>query len=194
MVDIHTLEDGLLLLEGGSAAAWSGVVAQYGGPLAGGLVVHEAPEFEIWLATERERLAASLSAPARAAHRAPARRRRLAIGDRAGAARAGRRPPARTNPPALIESQLRLGQRAQAAHQYATLADLLERELAVAPLPETTARYEALIANAPLRAAPQLPAAQRIRRSPCPSSAARPSLRCSTRSTLAPRRVQRGWC
>ena len=52
-VDAHALEDGLLLLESGSATALETAVDAYRGPLADGLVVHEAPEFEIWLQTER---------------------------------------------------------------------------------------------------------------------------------------------
>src|SRR5688572_29999042 len=56
-LDLHLLEDGLLLLEGGGVAAIEAAAAHYHGPLADGLIVHEAPEFEIWLSTERERVA-----------------------------------------------------------------------------------------------------------------------------------------
>ena len=57
-VDVHALEDGLLLLESGSVTALEVAAEHYQGPLADGLVVREAPDFELWLATERERLAA----------------------------------------------------------------------------------------------------------------------------------------
>ena len=57
LVDVYALEDGLLLLESGSVTALEAATAHYRGSLADGLVVHEAPDFELWLATERERLA-----------------------------------------------------------------------------------------------------------------------------------------
>ena len=109
--------------------------------------MREAPDFELWLATERERLAAvylrlleRIIALHRAAGDWPAV---MAQAQRALAADPLREPLHL----ALIEAYVRLGQRAQAAQQYATLTDILQRALDVAPLPETQARYEALLAG-----------------------------------------------
>jgi hypothetical protein len=45
---------------------------------------------------------------------------------------------------------VRLHQRTQAIQQYTALTDILKRELDVAPLPETTTRYEAVLADVSL--------------------------------------------
>ncbi|HEU5098451.1 MAG TPA: AAA family ATPase [Roseiflexaceae bacterium] len=153
VVDLHAFEDGLLLLESGAVAEIEAAVARYHGPLADGLVVHEAPEFEIWLATERERLA---SLYLRLLERTVALRR--AAGDWQAVAAHARRalaadPLREAFHLALIEAQMHLGQRAQAIQQYAALNDILRRELDVAPLPETVQRYEALLSGI----APQAP-------------------------------------
>lgn len=148
-VDVHALEDGLLLLESGSVTALEAAAALYHGPLADGLVAREAPDFELWLAAERERLVEvylrllewSITLH-RAAKNWPAV---LAQAQRALAADPLREPLHL----ALIEAYVRMGQRAQAAQQYATLTDILQRALDVAPLPETQARYEALLAGTP---------------------------------------------
>jgi DNA-binding SARP family transcriptional activator len=146
-VDVHDLEDGLLLLESGSVTALEAAAEHYQGPLADGLVVREAPDFELWLATERERLEAvylRLLERIIALHRA-ASDWSAVIGQTQRALDADPlREPLHL---ALIEAYVRLGQRAQAAQQYATLTDILQRALQVAPLPETQARYEALLAG-----------------------------------------------
>jgi DNA-binding SARP family transcriptional activator len=168
LVDIHALEDGLLLLESGSVAALEGATAPYRGPLADGLVVHEAPDFEIWLQTERERLEAvylRLLERAIALHRAAgAWQQAIGQAQRALAADPLREPIQL----ALIEAHVRLGQRAQAMQQYEALAALLRRELDVAPLPETTARYEALLADASLPPAEAPPLTRKNARGPAP--------------------------
>ena len=116
--------------------------------------MHEAPEFELWLDAERERLATlyvRLLERIIALHKAAGQwdavmnyaRRALSADPLHEAIHL-----------ALIEAQVRLGQRAQAAQQYAALVNVLKRELDVAPLPETTAHYEALLAGqstAPVR-------------------------------------------
>jgi DNA-binding SARP family transcriptional activator/predicted negative regulator of RcsB-dependent stress response len=150
VVDVHGLEDGLLLLETGSVSALEAATALYQGPLADGLDVREAPDFEIWLHTERERLAAlyvRLSERVITLHRAAGAWERVV----AHAERALLADPTReTIHLALIEAYVRLHQRSQALQQYATLTDTLKRELHVAPLPETTARYEALLSDVSL--------------------------------------------
>src|SRR5215212_5525340 len=150
LVDIHGLEDALLLLESGSVTALELAAEAYRGPLAAGLVVHEAPDFELWLQTERERLQAvylrlleRIIALDRAAG---AWQDVIAQAQRALAVDPLREPLHL----ALIEASVRLHQRTQAMQQYAALIDILKRELDVAPLPETTARYEALLADVSL--------------------------------------------
>ncbi|HEX6292523.1 MAG TPA: AAA family ATPase [Herpetosiphonaceae bacterium] len=156
-VDLHTLEDGILLLEGGTAAALEAVAAHYRGPLADGLIVHEAAEFEIWLMAERERVAATylrLIERVIALHRA--------AGDWQAVLDQGQRalavdPLRESVHLAMIEAYTRLGQRSLATQQYHALTEMLQHELAVAPLPETTARYESLLAGASQTSAPQSP-------------------------------------
>lgn len=159
-VDLHALQDAVLLLEGGTVDALLAATSQYRGPLADGLVLHEAPDFELWLVTERERTAATyLQLLDRAVVLAQRANDWPTVRDTA--LRALETDPLREAAHlAAIEAFVYLGQRAQAAQQYASLADVLRRELDVAPLPETTARYQSLMAGdlpprpAPARLAP----------------------------------------
>lgn len=67
---------------------------------------------------------------------------------------------------ALIRLYTELGERGAALRQYRSCVRVLDEELAVAPLPETTALYEAVRASRPPReprAAPAVPAASRPR-------------------------------
>lgn len=150
LVDIHGLEDALLLLESGSVTALEVAAEVYRGPLADGLVVHEAPDFELWLQTERERLQAvhlRLLERIIALHRAAGAWQQVIV----QAQRALAVDPLREQfHLALIEAYVRLHQRTQAIQQYAALTDILKRELDVPPLLETTARYEALLADVSL--------------------------------------------
>lgn len=148
-VDIYDLEDGILLLEGGRVEDLEAAAAHYHGPLADGLIVHEAADFEIWLTSERERIAATYLR---------LMDRIVALHGRAGswqavldqAQRALVVEPLReTLHLAIVEAYLRLGQRLKATQQFAALTEILQRTLAVAPLPETVARYEALLAGTP---------------------------------------------
>lgn len=147
VIDLHTLENGLLLLQSASVENLEATAAAYRGLLADGLVVHHAPEFEIWLVAERERVTAlylRLLERIVALHRAEGAWQSM----RDAARRALSIDPLRESLHlAAIEADLRLGDRAGAAQQYATLIDTLRRELDVAPLPETTRRYEALLAG-----------------------------------------------
>lgn len=148
-VDIYALEDGILLLEGGRVADLEAAAAHYHGPLADGLIVHEAADFEIWLTSERERIAATYLR---------LMDRIVTLHGRAGswqavldqAQRALAVDPLReTMHLAIVEAYLRLGQQLKATQQFAALSEILQRALAVAPLPETVARYEALMAGTP---------------------------------------------
>jgi DNA-binding SARP family transcriptional activator len=150
LVDVYGLEDGLLLLESGSTTALETAAEAYRGPLADGLALHEAPEFEIWLQAERERLAGiylRLLERIIALHRGAGAWQHVIVQAQRALAADPLREPIHL---ALIEGYVRLGQRTQAAQQYAALIDILKRELDVAPLPETTARYQALLADVPL--------------------------------------------
>lgn len=148
IVDAHALEDSVLLLQSGDLAGLERGAAQYRGPLADGLALHEAPEFELWLQTERERFAdLTLRLLAQLiAHHQRARRWESVID---ASQRALTIDPLREPVHlALIEAALRLGQRGQASQQYVILTETLRRELGVEPLPETRMRYEALLASA----------------------------------------------
>jgi DNA-binding SARP family transcriptional activator len=156
-VDVHGLEDGLLLLESSSVPPLETAAKLRRGPLADGLVVHEAPEFEIWLQTERQRMEVLylrlLERIIMLRRAAGAWQEVIVQAQRALAADPLREPLHL----ALIEAYVRSGQRAEAMQQYATLTSSLRREMEVAPLPETTARYEALLADVALPAAEQPP-------------------------------------
>jgi DNA-binding SARP family transcriptional activator len=120
-------------------------VELYRGPLLDGLTVSEAPDFEIWLATERERFGQlylrALDALA-AAYRASANWRGvIAIAQRALVYDNLQEPMYR----ALMEAHARLGERAEALRQYDLLHTTLARELGVEPLPETEALREAIL-------------------------------------------------
>lgn len=165
-VDVYALEDALLLLEGGTVADLGAVTEQYHGPLADTLLVHEAPAFELWLTTERERLQAvylrllrrliALQQAANNWHAVLAHAQWAVAAD----------PLQEALHVALIEAYARLGQRAHAADQYTALRNLLRRELDVAPLPETTARYEALLAGASLLPVQPNPPSRRVSEPP----------------------------
>ena len=159
VVDIHGLEAGVAWLEHGAVTDLEQAVAYYRGALAEGLVVHEAPEFELWLQRERERLTALYL---RLLERIIALQRTVGAWQPVllQAQRALAADPLREAfHLALIEAYVQLGQRPQAMLQYATLTEVLQRELGVPPLLETTARYETLLAAATMVAAagPPLP-------------------------------------
>lgn len=150
LVDIHKLENGQTLLDSGTLAELELAAETYRGLLAEGLVVNEAPEFEVWLQQERERLT---SLYLRLLERMIALQR--GTGEWAAVIQVAQRALA-TDPLneslslTLVEAHVKLGQRAKAVQQYTMLTELLERELGVHPLPETTARYEALLVGATL--------------------------------------------
>ena len=114
------------------------------GPFLAGFALRDSPAFDDWQAgravrVERtvgdilERLAAA----------------RLAAGDASGAVEAARRrvaldPLDELGQRRLIELLARAGDRAGAIRQYRELVALFDRELGVAPLRETTERYDAI--------------------------------------------------
>lgn len=135
----------------------------YTGPFLDGLALVEAPEFELWLTAERERLAQAvlaLWAAEIAAHAQMGDWRSVAARARRVLAHDSLQEPAVR---ALMEAQARLGARSEALHQYDVLRSILARELGVEPLPETEALRAAILAGAF-----DVPAAE-------PAAAARPS-------------------
>ncbi len=120
-------------------------IALYRAPFLDGLVLSDAPEFEIWLTAERERLAQlhlrALAALVDAYQRAGDWRAVIQAAQRALAHDPLQEPMHR----ALMEAHARLGERPEALRQYETLRATLERELGVAPLPETETLRAAIV-------------------------------------------------
>jgi DNA-binding SARP family transcriptional activator/predicted ATPase len=141
----------------------------YRGPLLDGLSVADAPDFELWLSTERERfgqlflrLVEALVAHRQAEHNWPgvilAARRALAADNL-------QEPMYRV----LMTAHAHLGERAEALRLYDTLRNMLLQELGVPPLPETEALRQAILAGTiepppTPPAAASLPSAPRIPR------------------------------
>ena len=120
-------------------------IAFYRAPFLDGVVLNDAPEFEIWLTAERERLAQlnlrALAALVDAYQRAGDWRAVIETARRALAHDPLQEPMHR----ALMEAHARLGERPEALRQFDTLRATLERELGVAPLPETEALRAAIV-------------------------------------------------
>src|SRR4029079_12392278 len=127
-----------------------------GGPFLAGFSLRDSPEFDDWRAAratqvERtvtdvlDRLVAALAATGETAKAAAVAGRRIDLDPLDEAAHVSR-----------MELLAASGDRSGALRQYRACVAILERELGVAPLPETTARYEA-IRDAPAAAAPRLP-------------------------------------
>ncbi|MDQ2807897.1 MAG: AAA family ATPase, partial [Chloroflexota bacterium] len=125
--------------------ALAAAAAAYGGPFLDGLSFSDAPEFDLWLTSERERLEQTHLRTLAALVE-----RRRAVGDWAGVTTLAARalaldpllePLAR----ALIEAHVRQGDRATALRTYDTLRATLDRELGVTPLPATEALRAAIL-------------------------------------------------
>lgn len=150
------LGEGVVLTEGDRLAlaneVWTDVAFPeaapelYRGPFLDGLALHEAPEFELWVTMERERLAQNFLRVTTAALRTY--RARGAWHEVLAAARRGLAQDTLHEPfyRALMEAHARLGERAEALRQYDVLRGLLERELGVEPLPETEKMRATLLA------------------------------------------------
>lgn len=119
--------------------------AFYRGPLLDGLNLPDAPEFELWLVGERERLGQMVLRALESL--AASYRSQAAWGDVIAVARRAlaldnlQEPMVR----ALMEAHARLGERREALRQYDTLHAVLERELGVDPLPETETLRAAIL-------------------------------------------------
>lgn len=123
-------------------------VTLYQGPLLDGLALSGAPEWELWLTSERERLAQlylrALGAMVNLHRSQPEWREVAAVARRALAHDNLQEPMHR----AIMEAHARLGERAEALRQYDALQAILAQELGVAPLAETVALREAILSQA----------------------------------------------
>ncbi len=123
------------------------VIALYRGTLVEGLLLTEAPDFELWLAAERERLA-RVQVYLFGALIGMLRSRAgwdeiISVAERALAVDPLHEPTYRT----LMEAHAMLGDRARALGWYDTLRTTLERELGVVPLPESDAMRARIVAG-----------------------------------------------
>jgi DNA-binding SARP family transcriptional activator/predicted ATPase len=121
------------------------LISFYRAPFLDGLALADAPEFEIWLTTERERLAQQFLRAMNAlveAQRATADWRAvIATAHRALAHDNLQEPLYR----ALMHAHAQLGERAEALREYDHARVTLEHELGVAPLPETEELRAAIV-------------------------------------------------
>lgn len=133
------------------------LISLYRGPFLDGLNLADAPDFEIWLTSERERLGqlylrhlATLIDLYRAEQNWPeiilAARRALAYDNL-------HEPMYRT----LMEAYARLGERSESLRQYEALRAILTAELGVEPLPETEALRAAILKGELQPASPPIP-------------------------------------
>ncbi len=137
------------------------IVELYHGPLLDGLVLAEAPEWELWLAVERERLEQRflrLSETLVEGYRAAGRWDEIIeVARRALAQNRLQESLYR----ALMEAHARLGERAEALRHFDLLVRVLEEELGVEPLPETDALRAAILSGDLNPLAPLPPVAAR---------------------------------
>jgi DNA-binding SARP family transcriptional activator len=138
----------------------------YRGPFLDGLTLTEAPDFELWMTGERERL--SLLYMQVITRLVETRRREgnwqavITLTRRAlaqdGLHEAMHR--------ALIEAHARIGDRAEALRQYDLLRTTLNHELGVDPLPETETLRTAILSGDLNPATPPAPVPDRVEKRP----------------------------
>ncbi len=172
--------------------ALEAAAAAYGGRFLDGLSFSDAPEFDLWLAGERERLEQTHLRTLAALVE-----RRRAAGDWAGVVTLAERalaidPLLEPLGRALIEAHVRRGDRATALRTYDTLRATLDRELGVVPLPETEALRAAILDGRLQPAAPLQLVTRLLPRPPVPGEAATPPLvgRLAEQAVLAEERGQ----
>jgi DNA-binding SARP family transcriptional activator len=129
------------------AAHQEAVLRLVRGPLLDGLTLLDAPDFELWLTMERERLGQltmrTLAALVDAQRWAGEWVQVLTVARCA----LSLDPLAEPMYQAVMEAHARLGERAEALRQYDVLAATLERELGVDPLPETSTLREQILSQ-----------------------------------------------
>jgi DNA-binding SARP family transcriptional activator len=144
-VDVQVFERLAQITDHADRMALEEALALYRGPLLDGLSIADATDFDLWLTTERERLTQLFSRSAE----------RLLDLERAAGAWDAIIPVAQrvlTHDPLqewpyriLMEAHARRGDRATALRQYDLLRSMLDRELDVAPSPETEAVHDAIV-------------------------------------------------
>ncbi len=166
---------------GDCQAALEAALALDRGGLMEGFSLRDSEAWDEWIEIEREahqrELAGALERLVR---------ERLAAGGWDGAIVAGRRwfgldPLHEPAHRALMEAYARSGETAAAVRQYRDAAAILDRELGVGPLPETTELYEAILAGELATASPPGSAAGEAATSPSAPAAAAPG-----RPSIAP--------
>ncbi|MBI5300801.1 MAG: AAA family ATPase [Chloroflexi bacterium] len=154
-------------------------IALYRGEFLDGIALSDAPEFELWLTGIRERLAQAhlrLLAALVEQQRARADWREVITTARRALAHDNLQEPMYR---ALMHAHAQLGERAEALREYDALRAALERELGVAPLPETDALRDAIVAGTIRASEP-----------PQPSPRARISRAAPLHTPLVGRRVE----
>ena len=120
-------------------------IALYRAPFLDSLMLTDAPEFEIWLTGERERLAQlnlHLLAALVEAYASEGNWRSVIETTQHALSQDSMQEPMHR---ARMLAYPRLGERPEALRQYDTLRTILDRELGVAPLPETDALRAAIV-------------------------------------------------
>ena len=149
-VDVRVFEAALAPVPGAHALDLDQLqqsVDLYRAPLLDGLILSGAPEFEIWLAAERERFGQlylrAFEALIRSYRTAGRWSDVIATAQRSLAYDKLQEPVYR----ALMEAHARLGERPEALRHYDRLRTTLARELGVEPLPETETLREAILSS-----------------------------------------------
>ena len=137
------------------------------GPLLEGLKLSDAPDFELWLTAERDRLGqlylAGLHHLLTGHRKAADWRAILSVAQRALAFDNGQE----SMHVALMEAYAHLGQRSHALRQFDTLRTILDQELGITPLPATQAlRTQILSGQLPVADSPVIDAQTRPRSTP----------------------------
>ncbi|MCB0208894.1 MAG: AAA family ATPase [Anaerolineae bacterium] len=153
-VDLRPFEDTPLTADSANIERLEEAVALYRAPLADGLSVLDAPDFELWLTTQQQRVGRHylrLLDILIAAHRKTANWQGVITFAEQALAYDNLQEPMHQ---ALMEAQAHLGERAKAVRQYDMLRAILEQELGVPPLPETESLRSAIL-NGHIQANPQ---------------------------------------
>ncbi|MCB0167620.1 MAG: hypothetical protein KDI79_25560, partial [Anaerolineae bacterium] len=152
-VDIHPFEDTSPAADLSPVSRLEEAVALYRAPLADGLSLLDAPDFELWLTTQQQRLDRHylrLLDALITAHRTAANWQKVITYAQQALIYDNLQEPMHQ---ALMEAHARLGERAQAVRQYDNLRAILAQELGVAPLTETES-LRAAILNGHIQASP----------------------------------------
>ena len=144
-LDVRVLEEAVKELPGGQVDHLAAAADLYRGPLLAGLALADAPDFELWLTAERERLEQlylrALEALIAFQRRQNNWREVIATARRALATDNLQEPMHQ----AIIEAHARLGERVEALRQYDLLQATLAQELGVEPLPDTRQLRQAIL-------------------------------------------------